>query len=312
MTDRKELAERAKQLAEPADWRDHVEQRLLTWRRRIMNESGDCLALGDFMDKESLADLIDFVCDEWVEPMLKPAAPSEAAQASDHGGGFRSSEPLATPADAGLASSDFRPALEQIRSALETMLVSATTLGDEWVEGYQIKTGALHSILGIMQAAGYPVTVPLPSAPAAQAGGPNQWTLTAPDGRQWHGDSGLRCAAAEQRERIPADVALKRIFEGADESEREDRSAIATELEPHALRAGDCPPDSQVVSLYSIRRLLAAPAAQSPSDQSVRDVLRQAREAFDIACYGTRPAPEVIAALAAIDRALGVEGGERG
>lgn len=28
------------------------------------NRSGDCLALDDFMNTESLADLIDFVCDE--------------------------------------------------------------------------------------------------------------------------------------------------------------------------------------------------------------------------------------------------------
>lgn len=38
------------------------------------------------------------------------------------------------------------------------------------------------------------------------------WTLTAPDGRQWTGASGLLAAAAEQRERIPPEVQLKRIF----------------------------------------------------------------------------------------------------
>lgn len=41
---------------------DVVEQRLLTWRQRHMNRSGDRLALDDFMDKESLDDLIDVVC----------------------------------------------------------------------------------------------------------------------------------------------------------------------------------------------------------------------------------------------------------
>lgn len=41
---------------------DVVEQRLLTWRQSHMNKSGDRLALDDFMDKESLDDLIDFVC----------------------------------------------------------------------------------------------------------------------------------------------------------------------------------------------------------------------------------------------------------
>lgn len=51
---------------------DHIEQRLLTWRQRTMNKSGDQLALDDFMDKESLADLIDFVCDEYAMPVQKP------------------------------------------------------------------------------------------------------------------------------------------------------------------------------------------------------------------------------------------------
>lgn len=43
------------------------------------------------------------------------------------------------------------------------------------------------------------------------------WTLTAPDGRQWTGASGLMAAAAEQRERIPASVQLERIFAAVDE-----------------------------------------------------------------------------------------------
>ncbi len=42
------------------------------------------------------------------------------------------------------------------------------------------------------------------------------WTLIAPDGRQWRRVSALQCAAAEQRERIPAETALKRILEAAD------------------------------------------------------------------------------------------------
>jgi hypothetical protein len=53
---------------EPVAWRDHVEQRLLTWRQSFVNKSGDQLALDDFMDKRSLDDLIDFVCDEYTSP----------------------------------------------------------------------------------------------------------------------------------------------------------------------------------------------------------------------------------------------------
>lgn len=37
------------------------------------------------------------------------------------------------------------------------------------------------------------------------------WLLTAPDGRTWSADSPLRACAAEQRERVPAVIALDRI-----------------------------------------------------------------------------------------------------
>lgn len=57
--------------------------------------------------------------------------------------------------------------------------------------------------------------------PKAQAG---TWTLTAPDGRTWQADTPLRCAAAEQRERVPPDVALARIVRGLDEPESEANS----------------------------------------------------------------------------------------
>ena len=53
---------------EPVAWRDHVEQRLLTWRQSFVNRSGDQLALDDFMDKQSLDDLVNFVCDEYTTP----------------------------------------------------------------------------------------------------------------------------------------------------------------------------------------------------------------------------------------------------
>lgn len=48
---------------------------------------------------------------------------------------------------------------------------------------------------------------------AAQAG---TWTLTAPDGRQWQTDSPLKCASLEQRQRVPAELALSRIYSEAD------------------------------------------------------------------------------------------------
>ena len=56
-------------MTEPAEsWRDHVEQMLRTWRCSHLNEDGDRLALDDFLDQDSIEDLIDFVCDEWSAP----------------------------------------------------------------------------------------------------------------------------------------------------------------------------------------------------------------------------------------------------
>lgn len=47
--------------------------------------------------------------------------------------------------------------------------------------------------------------------PKAQEG---IWTLIAPDGREWTGDSPLRVAAIEMRERVPDEVAAIRIMHG--------------------------------------------------------------------------------------------------
>lgn len=56
-----------------------------------------------------------------------------------------------------------KSALSEIQDQLTRMLHTAAVLTDaEFVTGYQVKTGALHSILGTMQGAGFPVEVPLP------------------------------------------------------------------------------------------------------------------------------------------------------
>jgi hypothetical protein len=41
------------------------------------------------------------------------------------------------------------------------------------------------------------------------------WTLTAPNGRTWQAETPLRCCGLEQRERVPAEVALARILDAA-------------------------------------------------------------------------------------------------
>jgi hypothetical protein len=64
---------------EPVAWRLHVEQRLLTWKQRFINESGDQLSLCDFMDKRSIDDLLDYVLDQYALP--NPSPPSRAEEA---------------------------------------------------------------------------------------------------------------------------------------------------------------------------------------------------------------------------------------
>ena len=64
--------------------------------------------------------------------------------------------------------------------------------------------------------AGGNVHAPGPTGPRWQVG---IWTLTAPDGRTWQADSPLKACSAEQRDRIPPEVALARIYETLDESE---------------------------------------------------------------------------------------------
>ena len=58
--------------------------------------------------------------------------------------------------------------------------------------------------------------LPTPPAQRWQVG---TWTLTAPDGRTWQADSPLKACSAEQRDRIPPEVALKRIFDALDKGE---------------------------------------------------------------------------------------------
>lgn len=54
------------------------------------------------------------------------------------------------------------------------------------------------------------------STPSPQQG---IWTLTAPDGRTWQADSPLKAVSAEQRERVPAKVAVDRIFAACEEAQ---------------------------------------------------------------------------------------------
>ena len=72
------------------------------------------------------------------------------------------------------------------------------------------------------------------------------WTLIAPDGRTWQADSPLRCVAAEQRERVPASVAVERVLAGAQGLPADEvRQRISPETMDvlQALANGLVPPD---------------------------------------------------------------------
>jgi hypothetical protein len=62
--------------------------------------------------------------------------------------------------------------------------------------------------------------------PPAQAG---TWTLTAPDGRTWQAESPLKACSLEQRERVPASVALARIVEEMERFDAESASEPGAE-----------------------------------------------------------------------------------
>jgi hypothetical protein len=71
-------------------------------------------------------------------------------------------------------------ALSEIQDQLTRMLSSAAVLTDaKYVTGYQIKAGALHSILGTMQGAGFPVAIPLPQNSVAASKADTGETLKA-------------------------------------------------------------------------------------------------------------------------------------
>lgn len=72
----------------------------------------------------------------------------------------------------------------------------------------------------LMSLAAAPSTQPVPApsdlaATVTPKPQPGEWSLIAPDGRMWTADSPLRCVSLEQRERVPADVAMARILDAA-------------------------------------------------------------------------------------------------
>lgn len=73
---------------------------------------------------------------------------------------------------------------------------------------------AFDAAIAALQAEPPPANLADTPTPKPQGG---MWTLTAPDGRTYQADSPLRCCGLEQRQRVPADVAMARIFRAASE-----------------------------------------------------------------------------------------------
>jgi hypothetical protein len=70
------------------------------------------------------------------------------------------------------------------------------------------------------------------------------WTLTAPDGRKWEGETPLSVVGQEQRERIPPSLALERIYRALqEESPAQETSALC----PHGMPRAEnvCGPCSE-------------------------------------------------------------------
>lgn len=63
----------------PVDWEATVEDRIRSWKQRVMNRSGDHLAIDDFMDRESIEDLIEHVCAPLPEKSMQAAIDEKAA-----------------------------------------------------------------------------------------------------------------------------------------------------------------------------------------------------------------------------------------
>lgn len=88
-----------------------------------------------------------------------------------------------------------------------------------------------------------------------------QWTLTAPDGRQWHGETKIKCMAAETSSRVPASVQLERIFAAAEETrqdeERQCREAYDNTY--HKVRAAMGYDQWRMVWFKAIDAAIAAP-----------------------------------------------------
>ena len=111
-------------------------------------------------------------------------------------------------------------ALDALTAALDAMEHMANTLNnmdavdeDEDAQ-HDAAFEAVRAAIAALQAEPQPANLADTPTPKPQGG---MWTLTAPDGRTYQADSPLRCCGLEQRERVPADVAMARILRASSE-----------------------------------------------------------------------------------------------
>lgn len=89
------------------------------------------------------------------------------------------------------------------------------------------------------------------------------WTLRAPDGREWHGATKLKCMAAETNDRVPASVQLERIYAAAfvDDDEELDYLCPYAPSSPQA-----------VIWQNGYRAALASPPSPAITSESATEV----------------------------------------
>ena len=118
--------------AQPVAWREHVEQRIRSWRQRTMNRYGDRLAIDDYMSADAIDDLVDYVCDEYAAP--PPSAPCPHIRSSgvgDHATHWCAlNGPPAVPEP---SEAQVEAAWRAIPASHEDSRVSVITKGDVWV-----------------------------------------------------------------------------------------------------------------------------------------------------------------------------------
>lgn len=91
------------------------------------------------------------------------------------------------------------------------------------------------------------------------------WTLTAPDGRTWVGPNPIKCVALEQRERVPAAVALERIMAAAQQDE--DVETEMRRLLTYAVTHSNMRHVASEFWLQDARKVLGLPDSASASQE---------------------------------------------